>query len=178
MPRPCVFFDRDGIVNASPGPAAYVETPDAFHLLPAFVDALRVVTGRGWAAVVVTNQRGVHLGRMTEDDLGAIHLKLIDQLDQEGLGLDGIYACTAGDNAHPDRKPNPGLLLRAARDLGLDLPRSWMIGDSERDIEAGQRAGCAVTVRVAPEGTSTAATWRVDGMEAVPGLLDRELGPG
>ena len=171
--RPAVFFDRDGIVNRSPGPG-YVERWEDFHLLPAFLRALRLVRAGGYAAVVVTNQRGVGRGLMSRADLDAIHARLARVLEGEGLHLDAIYACTVDDDAHPDRKPNPGMLLRAARDLGLDLQRSWMIGDSERDILAGRAAGCR-TIRVAPETEPSESDLRVADMEALPPMLARVL---
>jgi len=174
--RPAVFFDRDGIVNRSPG-AGYVERWEDFHLLPAFVEALRVVRERGYEAVIVTNQRGVALGRMSRETLDDIHRRLEERLRQSGLDLLDIRVCTADDDHDPRRKPHPGMLLEAARQHRLDLARSWMIGDSERDIEAGRRAGCAVTVRVASDTEETAADLRVPGMEALPRLLAERLPP-
>lgn len=172
--RPAVFFDRDGIVNRSPGPG-YVERAEDFHLLPAFVAALRVVQRRGYAAIVVTNQRGVALGRVRPEALDEMHSRLRAALAAEGLQLLDIRVCTADHDADPRRKPNPGMLIEAAEVHALDLARSWMIGDSERDIEAGRRAGCEVTVRVAPPSEITAADLRVPDMDALPGLLEERL---
>ena len=176
QPRPAVFFDRDGIVNRSPG-AGYVERPEDFHILPEFFEALRIATARGYPAVVVTNQRGVSLGRVSPSALEAMHDRLRAALAERGLALLDIRVCASGDNADPRRKPNPGMLLEAAAAHALDLARSWMIGDSERDIEAGRRAGCAVTVRVAEEGTATSATWRVADMGELARLLEQRLPP-
>ncbi|MBU1909218.1 MAG: HAD family hydrolase [Verrucomicrobia bacterium] len=171
--RPCVFFDRDGIVNRSPG-AGYVERVEDFHLLPEFVEALRVVQARGYEAVIVTNQRGVSLGRLTEATLDDIHRTLKEQLRSRGLALRDIFFCTADDDAHPDRKPNPGMLLAAARRHHLDLARSWMVGDNERDVEAGHRAGCR-TVRVGSAGQQSAADFRLAGLDELPGFLSAHL---
>ena len=171
--KPCVFFDRDGIVNRSPG-AGYVERMEDFHLLPEFVEALRVVLSRGYEAVVVTNQRGVSLGRLTKANLGAIHRKLEEHLKAQDLALRDVLVCTADDDTHPDRKPNPGMLLTAARRHHLDLARSWMVGDSERDVEAGHRAGCR-TVLVGEKGKSSAADFHVDVMADLPGFLAKQL---
>ncbi len=173
---PAVFFDRDGIVNESPGPG-YVERVEDFRLMPAFLDVLRIVLHRGYRAVIVTNQRGVGLGRMSMGALEAIHQRLRTEVQRAGLELTDIYVCTATTDDHPDRKPNPGMLLKAARDHHLDLHLSWMIGDSEKDIEAGRRAGCGVTVRVAPLGTETNADFLVPDMETLVALLDSKL-PG
>ena len=172
-PRPAVFFDRDGIVNRSPGPG-YVERWEDFHLLPEFVEALRLVTARGYEAIIVTNQRGVGRGIMSIEALQRIHDGLSEALRRRGLDLRDIYVCTAVDDADPRRKPNPGMLLEAARDHHLDLRRSWMIGDSEKDIEAGVRAGCR-TVRVAPPVRRTAAGHRVDDMAGLVRYLERHL---
>ena len=171
--RPCVFFDRDGIVNESPGPG-YVERVEDFHLLPAFVEALRVVLKAGFEAVIVTNQRGVALGKVRAETLERMHERLRADLRREDLALLDILVCTADDNAHPDRKPNPGMLLTAARRHGLDLARSWMVGDNERDVEAGRRAGCR-TVLVGARDRPSAADVRLDGMAELPGCLARVL---
>ncbi len=174
MARPCVFFDRDGVVNVAPDPARYVVHRDKFHLIPAFVDSLRIVTERGYPAVVVTNQRGISIGAMAEEEVDAIHAHLRELLAAEGLALTDVLVCPHDDDAHPWRKPNPGMLLEAARRHDLDLPRSWMIGDSEKDIEAGGSAGCH-TVRVAPLDTSSNANERVASMDQLPALLDAHL---
>jgi D-glycero-D-manno-heptose 1,7-bisphosphate phosphatase len=176
--HPCVFFDRDGIVNHPPDDERrYVLNADQFHLLPGFVDALRLVLERGYKAVIVTNQAGVSRGRMSRADLDAIHAKLTRLLQAEGLALHDIYACDSFDDAHPNRKPNPGMLLDAARQHHLDLARSWMIGDSEKDVEAGRRAGVAQTVKVKPLPTTTKADHRLDGMTDLPALLRAHLPP-
>ena len=171
--RPCVFFDRDGIVNRSPGPG-YVERVDDFHLLQGFVDALRLVHERGYVAVIVTNQKGVGKGVMTQATLDAIHAHLEESLRREGLSLLDIYACVALEDHHPNRKPNPGMILDAAREHQLDLSRSWMIGDNEKDVLAGQRAGCR-TVLVAPRGKASVADFRVEDMADLRGFLDTHL---
>lgn len=173
--RPAVFFDRDGIVNESPGPG-YVERWEDFHLLPSFVEALRIVVARGYASVVVTNQRGVGRGIMSQAALDRIHAGLVAALAAEGLALTDLRVCTAVTDDDPRRKPNPGMLAEAARAHGLDLGRSWMIGDSEKDIEAGRRAGCAVTIRV-HTAAQTAATARLNSMDDLPGYLQAHLPP-
>ena len=171
--RACVFFDRDGIVNASPGPG-YVERLADFHLLPAFLDALRVTRERGYEAVIVTNQRGVGLGLMTQETLDEIHAALRDAVNEAGLDLLAIYYCTANDNAHPNRKPNPGMLLEAATRYGLDLSRSWMVGDNEKDVEAGRAAGCR-TVLVNASDQPTAADYRLADMEQLADFFESNL---
>ncbi len=174
--RPAVFFDRDGIINESPGPG-YVERPEDFHLIPEFLEALRIVLERGYEAVVVTNQRGIGLGRVSPETVAAIHDRMLAAVRSAGLRLTDVLVCPATTDDHPNRKPNPGMLLEAARRHHLDLSRSWMVGDSEKDIAAGRRAGCAVTVRVVPAGEATEADRRVGSVAELAGLLARELPP-
>ena len=92
-----------------------------------------------------------------------------------GLALLDIFICTADDDAHPDRKPNPGMLRAAAKKHRLDLAKSWMIGDRESDVQTGQNAGVAATVLVDPGSAPTAATYRVPDMSACAALLREKL---
>ena len=111
--RPALFFDRDGVVNASPGPG-YVNRLADFRILPGFIDCVRAATDRGWPCVVVTNQRGVSRGLTPPAELEAMHGLLRHTLAEHNLSLLDLLVCSASDDAHPDRKPNPGLLLTAA----------------------------------------------------------------
>lgn len=172
--RRCVFFDRDGVVNESPGPG-YVERWSDFRLLPGFVEALRVVKESGWAAVVVTNQRGVARGIMSLEDLQDIHRRLEALLkDAYGLELTDIFYCPHGEGECECRKPMPGMLLGAARGHDLDLGGSWMVGDSVRDIAAGKAAGCG-TVFVGSDEDDGGADYRIDSMDELAALLERIL---
>jgi histidinol-phosphate phosphatase family protein len=171
----CVFFDRDGIVNREPSPDRYVMDVHTFHLLPAFIEALRVVDEKGYRAVVVTNQSGVERGALTEETVQAIHDHMHELLQQEGLGLLDVMVCTSADDAHSHRKPNPGMLLEAAERHGLDVAHSWMIGDQERDVVAGKRAGCAKTVLVRKTEKPTVADFHLREMSELAALLRREL---
>jgi D-glycero-D-manno-heptose 1,7-bisphosphate phosphatase len=146
MLKPAVFLDRDGTLNID---RSYLTSPDQLELLPGVPAALRLLRAAGFACVVVTNQSAVGRGMMTEADLAGIHAEMNRLLAVEDAALDGIYACLHVPSSsdplavdHPERKPAPGLLLRAAAELRLDLARSWMIGDTLRDIVAGQSAGC------------------------------------
>lgn len=170
----CIFFDRDGIVNVSPGPG-YVERVEDFHLIPAFFDALRVASERGYVAVIVTNQRGVGRGLMTQETLDQIHAKLYDQLRKEGLAVLDLQYCTANDNSDPRRKPNPGMLLDAARQHDLDLAASWMVGDNESDVTAGHRAGCRAILVAPPEKAPSAAEVQVANMTELAAYFRRHL---
>lgn len=171
--RPCVFFDRDGIVNQSPGPG-YVNHLDDFRILPGFADCVRAATEKGIPSIVVTNQRGIARGITPPDQLDAMHRHLRAALAREGLELLDLLVCTAADAAHPDRKPNPGMLRTAAARHHLDLSKSWMVGDRESDVQTGQNAGVAATVLVDAGAALTAATYRVPDMPACAALL-REI---
>jgi D-glycero-D-manno-heptose 1,7-bisphosphate phosphatase len=137
--RPAVFLDRDGTLNEERG---YITHPDHLRLLPGVAEAVRLLRDAGFACVVVTNQSAIGRGLMSEADLHLIHERLHQQLHAEAAKLDGLYFCPALSGDHPERKPAPGMLLRAARDLELDLTRSWMVGDTASDMLAGQNAGC------------------------------------
>jgi D-glycero-D-manno-heptose 1,7-bisphosphate phosphatase len=136
--RPAVFLDRDGTLNEN---LDYLTRPEEMRLLPGAGEALQRLRAAGFACVVVTNQSAVGRGMISDADLAGIHAEMTRLLAEIGAVLDGIYACTAMVD-HPERKPAPGMLLRAAQELHIDLAKSWMIGDSVRDIQAGQAAGC------------------------------------
>ena len=175
MKRPCVFFDRDGIANIEPSPEQYyILAPEQLLVYPPFIEALKIVAAKGYAAVVVTNQKCVHKELLTLEGLDAIHQVLREAVVAGNAELLDIYSCPHGDG-HPDQKPRPGMLLRAAEDHDLDLSRSWMIGDQERDIQAGQSAGCVATVLVNQDIRETAGDWRIDSMDALPSLLEAQL---
>jgi len=173
--QPCVFFDRDGIANVPPDPEQYyVLSPDQLLVFPEFLESLAIVAHRGFASVIVTNQMCVHKGLIPIDVIDRIHDKLRAAITAANTPILDIYVCPHGDD-HPDRKPNPGMLLRAARDYNLDLSRSWMIGDNLRDMAAGRAAGCAVTVLVNAETHSELADYRLPEISALPRFLERHL---
>lgn len=172
--RPCVFFDRDGVANRSPGPG-YVNHLDDFHVLPGFAECVRAAAAKGYPSVVVTNQRGLARGLTPPAQLAAMHAKLRAELAAEGLELLDVLVCPDDDDAHPDRKPNPGMLRTAAQRHRLDLAKSWMVGDRESDVQTGRNAGVAATVLVDPGNAPTAATWRVPDMPACAALLRERL---
>jgi D-glycero-D-manno-heptose 1,7-bisphosphate phosphatase len=149
--RPAVFIDRDGTLTEEVG---YVNHPARLRLLPRAAEAIRRLNAAGVAAVVATNQAGVARGYFSEDVLHAVNDALRAQLAQAGARLDGLYACLH----HPSeggvpyraqcdcRKPKPGLLLRAAAELGLDLRRSTMVGDKASDLVPGRAVGAAAVL--------------------------------
>lgn len=165
MSDKAVFLDRDNTLIDDPG---YIGDPSLVRLLPGVEQAVKSLQAAGYKIVVVTNQSGIARGLITVDALEKIHDELRRQLAAKEAFLDAIYYCPF----HPEgtveefakeselRKPRPGMLLKAASELDLDLARSWMVGDSPRDIEAGQRAGCR--------------TIRVRTRAAVPSAIDQE----
>lgn len=175
MPAPCVFFDRDGIVNIVPEGVYYVSRDEDFHLTEPFFAALRIALSRGYRAAIATNQKGVFTGATPIAVLHAMHDRLRREAEGRGLRLDGIYYCPHGEPCDC-RKPKPGLLTRAARELDLDLGRSWMIGDSPRDCEAGRAAGCR-TILVNPDAPCPHADIRLPRLEDLPAWLDQHLPP-
>jgi D-glycero-D-manno-heptose 1,7-bisphosphate phosphatase len=136
-----VFFDRDGVINARIL-GGYVRHWNEFELQPDVSEVLREIKRRGFLAIIITNQRGVGLGLMTEEALQDVHAELQrEMLRLAGVQFDDIIFCTDTDKTSLRRKPSPAMLLEAAKKWNIDLDSSWMIGDSMSDIEAGQRAG-------------------------------------
>ena len=146
-----VFIDRDGTINKYVG---FLTDIEDFELIDGVTDAIKKINSSGYLAIVVTNQPVVARGEVSFSELDQIHNKMETLLGKEGAYLDAIYYCPH----HPHkgyegeveelkidcecRKPKPGMLLKAAGDFNIDLTRSWMIGDGENDIKAGNAAGC------------------------------------
>ncbi|MGC8906701.1 MAG: D-glycero-alpha-D-manno-heptose-1,7-bisphosphate 7-phosphatase [Desulfomonilaceae bacterium] len=146
-----IFLDRDGVLNVKLPEGRYVKTPEELIMLPGAVSALRLLKQLGYLLVVVTNQRGIALGYMDDDDLGRVHELLRERLAAQGVALDGLYYCPHDDEARCDcRKPQSGMLYRASEELGISLAASYMVGDSAKDVEAGKNAGTK-TVRISTE---------------------------
>jgi D-glycero-D-manno-heptose 1,7-bisphosphate phosphatase len=149
-----VFVDRDGVVN-EPVWDARTESfespyrPEDVALVPGAADGLRRLRDAGFTLVLVSNQPAAAKGQVTLEELAAVHERVAEALRTEGVQLDGVYYC----HHHPDftgpcecRKPAPGLLTRAADELGLDLAASWMIGDADTDVAAAHAAGATAVL--------------------------------
>jgi len=141
---PAVFFDRDGTLMEE---VNYCADPGLVRLFPGTGDALRRLRARGFLIVIVTNQSGIGRGLLTEAQYHAVQAELIRQLGTAepagGPLIAASYFCPdAPPSPSPRRKPEPGMVFEAARDLDIDLTRSWFIGDKSADIECGRRAGC------------------------------------
>jgi D,D-heptose 1,7-bisphosphate phosphatase len=150
-----IFLDRDGTINSYKG---FLTHPDDFELLPGVAEAIRTINHSGYLCIVVSNQPVIARGDCTFEELQTIHDKMETLLGKEGAFVDGIYYCPH----HPDkgfegerpeykidcdcRKPKAGLLFQAAKDWNIDLSQSYMIGDSDRDVEAGKNAGCKASI--------------------------------
>ena len=151
------FLDRDGVINEPPDGGGYVMAWEQFRFIDGALDALRTLKDKGYRLVVVTNQQGVGKGLMDLGTLKAIHRNLRARCAEHEAALDGVFFCPhlASDGCDC-RKPRPGLIHQAIRDLALDVDfgGSWLIGDSPRDIEAGAAAGLN-TLLIAP-GTDSA----------------------
>lgn len=155
--NPALFLDRDGIINRR-RVDDYVKHWEEFEFIPDIFTVLPEAHAAGFIVIVVTNQRGIARGLMAEDDLAAIHQQMQQMLlERTGHRVDAIYHCPHDRADGCDcRKPNPGMLIRAAAEHSISLHESWLIGDSESDVEAGITAGCRA-VLVDPEKPPTAA---------------------
>ncbi len=142
------FLDRDGVINRKPPEGKYVTCWEEMQFLPGVPEAIVLLKEAGYDVFVVTNQRGVAKGLLTEGELELIHQRMCQQLAAAGATITKVYSCPHEKQPPCScRKPAPGMLLTAARAHEVDLSLSWMIGDSVIDVEAGKNAGCR-TVRI------------------------------
>jgi len=179
-----LFLDRDGVVNIDAG---YVHRIADIR----FIDGIFALAGlfarHGFRLVIVTNQSGIGRGLYTEAEFATLMTWMKAEFARHGAPLDAVYYCpdhpTAGIGAYrrdtPRRKPGPGMLLEAAADLGLDLARSWCVGDKESDIAAGRAAGVGTLVLYDPASAAVERrgdTWSVPDLASVGALLLRAEG--
>ncbi|MGH7020389.1 MAG: D-glycero-alpha-D-manno-heptose-1,7-bisphosphate 7-phosphatase [Brevundimonas sp.] len=147
MSRSAAFLDRDGVLIVDSG---YPHRPDQLVLIPGAAEAVKRLNDAGYVTVIVTNQSGVARGMFSEETMHGFNALLVERLAEAGARIDAVYACPFHAEAvdaryrhpdHPDRKPNPGMLLKAVAEHDLDPARSLMIGDQPSDMEAARRAG-------------------------------------
>lgn len=151
QPKKVVLLDRDGVINRKPPEHDYVKSWSEFEFLPGAIEALKLLTQNGYDIYIVTNQRSIARGMMDEHDLNVIHEKLKEELEKHDARINRIYYCPHGlDDRCDCRKPKPGMLFQAARENDFDLTKAIFIGDDERDLQAGDAAGCE-TILVTPE---------------------------
>ncbi|OAI25617.1 histidinol phosphate phosphatase [Methylosinus sp. R-45379] len=145
--RPAVFFDRDGVLNRDFG---YSHRAEEFDWIPGAIEAIRCVNDSGGLVIVVTNQSGVGRGLFRIEDVQRFHTAMSEQLAAAGAHIDAFYFCPYHPEAidiewrhpdHPDRKPNPGMILQALEDWPIDVAMSFLVGDKESDVEAARRGG-------------------------------------
>ena len=164
-----LFLDRDGVINVEKN---YLHTIEAFEFIEGIFALCRFFQAKGYQIIVVTNQSGIARGYYTEEDFNGLTAWMIDAFNHEDVKITAVYHCPH----HPDisgecacRKPEPGMLLEAAKAYDIDLKSSLMIGDKERDIEAALRAGVKETYLYVPAGVEvpTKASHVITSLEAV-----------
>jgi len=147
MLRPALFLDRDGVINVDHG---YVHRWEDFQWIDGAKEAIGAFNRAGWLVIVVTNQSGIGRGYYAEADMHALHARMVEDLAASGGRIDAIYFAPQHPEAPletyrhpdpPDRKPNPGMLLKAFAEHPVDRERSIMVGDKPADLEAAMRAG-------------------------------------
>ena len=145
--RPALFLDRDGVLNEDHG---YVHRWADFRWIDGAREAVAAFNRAGWLVFVVTNQSGIGRGYYTEAEMHALHARMAEALAEAGARIDAVYYCPQHPDATleayrhpdpPDRKPNPGMILRALAEWPVDKARSVMVGDKPADLEAALRAG-------------------------------------
>jgi D,D-heptose 1,7-bisphosphate phosphatase len=151
MGNRAVFLDRDGTIARD---VHYCRRPEDFNLFKDVPVSIKMLNEKGYKTVIITNQSGIARGYFTEETLARIHQKMKDDLAAAGATIDAIYYCPH----HPDehckcRKPGTALFLKAAKELDIDLGQSYMVGDMEKDIEAGNNIGCK-TVLLTTDGAT------------------------
>jgi D-glycero-D-manno-heptose 1,7-bisphosphate phosphatase len=140
---PTVILDRDGVLNCKPPQARYVRNWSEWRWLPGSLESLRLLREAGYRTIIASNQPGIGRGLMSEADLEIVHDRMLQEAARAGGRIDAIYYCPHGwDDGCDCRKPKPGLLYEAQRDFHLDLTRTVLIGDDERDAAAAAAAEC------------------------------------
>ena len=182
---PALFLDRDGVINEEVG---YLHRAEEVRWVEGIFALTRTARGLGYRVVVVTNQAGIGRGLYTTEEYEALMRWMRAAFAAEGTALDGVYHCPyhpehglgSWRREHEDRKPGPGMLLRAARELGLDLGRSVMVGDRCSDVMAAQAAGVrqAFLLRGTEERACAGPVEVVDRLEQVEGWLKERAAPG
>ncbi|MEZ5071846.1 MAG: HAD family hydrolase [Bacteroidales bacterium] len=164
-PNKAVFLDRDGVIN-DPGNCYYVWKETQLRINPGVVETLKALSERGYLLIVITNQGGVGRGLYTRKDVDAFHDCLRRELEAEGVWIGEIYTCPHHSCSGKClcRKPQPLMIQKALARFRIDPDHSWMVGDSQRDVEAGKAAGLR--------------TLQVESNGDLRGILDRILDHG
>jgi D-glycero-D-manno-heptose 1,7-bisphosphate phosphatase len=145
-----IFLDRDGVINEKASEGDYIKSPEELKLIDGAAEAIKYFNERGFLVIIITNQRGIGRGIMSKEAFESVMGKLKEELKKKGAYIDAYYYCPDVDDNSPDRKPNIGMFFRAKKDFpDIDFEKSFVIGDSWRDIEAGRRIG-AKTILIGP----------------------------
>lgn len=144
--RPALFLDRDGVINVDKG---YVDTPEGFEFIPGAIKTIAKFNQANWLVFIVTNQTGIAHGHYTEADMFRVHAYMSSELSKQKAHIDRIYYCPYDIRGSTpqyavdsyDRKPSPGMIIKALNDFGVDDQKSVLIGDKDKDLEAGKSAG-------------------------------------
>ena len=148
-----VFFDRDGVINIDTG---YVGRIEDFTFVEGVVPAMQHAQQQGYLLIIVTNQSGIGRGYYTEDDFQRLTAWMKSEFARQGVNIDAVFHCPHTDQDNCGcRKPKAGMLLQAIEEFDVNRAKSWMIGDSERDIEAAVTAGIGHTVFFDPGNNKT-----------------------
>lgn len=138
--KKAVFFDRDDTLIID---KVYLNDPNNIEYMPHVFESLKKLQDHGFELFIISNQSGIARGLVTLENLNLIHQKMEEDFAKHGVKFSGIYYCPhLPDSNHPDRKPNIGMLLKGEQEHGVDLKKSWVVGDRMTDVEAGHRAGC------------------------------------
>ncbi|WP_372716731.1 D-glycero-alpha-D-manno-heptose-1,7-bisphosphate 7-phosphatase [Novipirellula sp.] len=133
MSRRCIFLDRDGVINVKANPGEYIRSWDEFHWIDNTIDWIRLFNAMNFLVIVVTNQRGVARGLMTQAKVDAIHEQMVAELAAKEAFIDDVFVCPHEIGSCDCRKPQPGMIHAARDKWDIDVQRSLMIGDSESD---------------------------------------------
>jgi histidinol-phosphate phosphatase family protein len=137
------FLDRDGVINRKATEGEYITRWENMHILPGVVEAIALLNRASYRVLVVSNQRCVAKRLLTASELESMHQRMCTELDAMGAKIDEVFYCPHEEQPPcACRKPEPGMLFAAASKHQVDFASSWMIGDSDKDVEAGRRAGC------------------------------------
>jgi len=174
-----VFLDRDGVITEEP--PYYAHKIDQLELIPKSAEAIRLLNKNGFKVIIISNQSGVARGYYHEKDIQIYNNEMKRQLEEKGAHIDAIYYCPH----HPEatikeyridcdcRKPKPGMLKLAEKDLNLDLKCSFLVGDKMSDIEAGYRAGCKTILVLTGQGNGELK--KISEMNIKPNYISKDL---
>lgn len=168
-----VYLDRDGVINRQALPHEYIRKWNEFVFLPGVFEALRLLKENGYHSMIITNQRGIARHKITAEDVEILHQKMCEEIRRQGGEIEGVYVCPHLDGECNCRKPQTGLFLQSEAKVIPDKDRSWMIGDSVTDVEAGKNYGVR-TIFIGTDSAVKADHVSSDLLDAVNYILQSE----